>query len=311
MRNILIAIIMAISGLFATPAFCGDKIIARSEKKIPQWLATQPEGYIIVELERETMEEAQQAAISEIARRIITSVALNVSHSSKSSASEIRNGSSLESQELFYTDTEINSAYLPFIKGVALSRAEGIYWEKRERKESKDIYVVYSVLYPFPASELNDMCRNFETLDKKKNDELASLRQNIGLVDSTDAIDEATAALTSLHSYFFDKIRKNEAMDLKKRYLSLYKRISITGNVDRRKKEIVCLTELDGRPVKTSGRVSLKSGCASKLEAIPSSDGRSFKITYSDEDCLDWEENTIEITIKSNGGTFRKTFIIN
>lgn len=311
MKKIIIAVIMLISGIFSFPTFCGDKIISRSEKKIPQWLAEQPEGYIIVELERGTMEEAQQAAISEIARRIISSVALNVSHSSKSSASEIRNGDSLESQEVFSTDTEINSAYLPFIKGVALSRAEGIYWEKRERKDSKNIYVVYSVLYPLPASELNDMCHQFESLDKEKSDQLANLRQNIGLVESTDAIDEATAALTSLQSYFFDKVRKNEAMDLKNRYLSLYKRITITGEVDRLKKEIVCHTELDGRPVKTSGRVSLKSSCASKLEATPSSDGISFKITYSGEDCLDWEDNTIEITIKSNGGTFRKTFNIN
>lgn len=312
MRNAIKTLIVITLLSLLTPAAASgaDKVVERSAKQTPAWLAEQPTGHIIVEIERPTLGEAQAAAEMELARRIISAVATNITHSSKSSASEEITDDSHKYLESFSSSTEMSAANLPFLKGVSLARAKGTYWEKREEKKSKRQYVVFSVLYPLSQSELDDMTIKFEMTDKEKSGELASLRQNLSTVDSSDAIQDAIGRLEALQEYFFDSVRLAEAKALAASYKECYKGLTLSGEFTSGKKELVCRVKLNGRPFKVTARLELKANCASQLGVTHSDDGYSFIITYSDADCLDTEENWIEVGLRLKNARLREKFFL-
>ena len=305
-RVLAIIAVMIIAGSLSADA--AYKIIEKSTKKVPAWLYNQPTGTFLVEIERPALGEAQSAAETEIARRIISAVATNISHSTKHDASEKWSDNAHNYLESFTTSTETNSARLPFLKGISISKAQATYWEKREDKDTKRRSVVLSVLYPLPAAELNEMTAAFEAADNEKSQELKQLGEDIDNVSSSDQINNALLRLKALEEYFFDSVRKSEAKAIAARYKECFKALALEGNIESEKNRIVCQVTLNGHPFRLTAAPELSSNCASHLESSYSADGYSFIITYSDEDCLDTEENWIEVRVRTETGELRKKF---
>lgn len=292
--SILIAFLMLIPAL----AMAQDaKVLERSEKNYPQWLSSPPAGCLLIETQAPNISEAKDMAIEELSRRIIMAVAANVVHSSSTSASTENNDGQITDKEEFRFDTKIAAANIPFIKGISLTEAKGQYWEKCKEKKTERIFYRYALLYPLPDSELEKMRTEFETRDKEKERALVRLRQGIGNVSSVRQIEEAITELGQLQEYFFDDVRRNEATGLAKNYKQLYKGLTLKASKPAGGKFTVVL-QLQGRPFEVTGIPTLKSNCASRLEASPIPDGNGYEITYDDIDCLPEEDNWIEINLR-------------
>lgn len=286
------------------------KVVDKSAKSIPDWVHTQPAGAILVELERPTLGEAQSAAETEIARRIISAVATNIDHSTSYNASERISNNVNDLDENFTINTETYAARIPFLKGISLSQALGTYWEKRQEKASGKQYVSFSVLYPLSERELKEMTDAYEKQDREADEELRTLSAGVSTVDSSEALLNAETRLQYLSEYFIDKRRRDEAAAALAAYKECAKALSLEGEVDGAAGKIYCRVMLHGRPFRLVAQPAVKSDCASRLATSWSQDGCTLTISYSAEDCLPTENNSIELTLKSKLGRLRQTFFI-
>ena len=296
MKKHIIFIIAAFL-LIALPTFADDwKILECSEKKVPQWVGSNPSGSLEVTAEGLTLEECRQQAQRELVRQIVMAVAANVDSRSLHKSSEMFDGDKVNSREEFDASTEITAARLPFIQGVSLSEATATYWVKLEDKKSKRQIYRLSILYPFPEDRLAMMRAEFERTDAEKAGQLKALKAGITDIRSAAQISEADATLASLQEYFFDAVRRKEARELQKQYNALYKSITISGKVVSDGVAEVT-TMLNGHPFISGGRLKVTSDCASAIQATPEADGYTWRITYSTEDCLPLEQNTLQISM--------------
>lgn len=290
------------------PAMGADKVIERSRKKAPDWIGENSSGFITIVVERPSLNEAMREAEVELARRIISAVALNITHSTSAEASDEWTDNTNRYLESFTSKTETAAAKLPFLKGVSLSKATDSFWEKREEKGTKRNYVVYSVRYPLSERELADMTAEFEKTDREKYRELQSLRAGLPDVDSSDRIQDALGRLTALEEYFFDAVRIKETKALAANYRELYKGLTLDGEFQKDARKLTCRVLLKGKPFKVTAMPKLSSNCASQLSATHSADSYSFSVTYSDEDCLANEENWIEVSLRLKDARLVKKF---
>ena len=108
------------------------------QRKVPGWLNTAVEDYLVVSVTAGSLAEGQTKALTEITERIIQSVASNVTVSKKNTLSEVNVNGNIESSDAFTSDIQDKgTANLPFLKGISLSNVEEIYWEKVQDKATK------------------------------------------------------------------------------------------------------------------------------------------------------------------------------
>lgn len=287
-----------------------SKVIDRSAKKAPEWLKTEPEGFIVAEVEASDLSSAKDKAIEEIAKRIVMSVATNVSYSSSSSARiETVDGKTAE-RETFGYDNRIAAANIPFIKGISLTEAQGSYWEQCREKKTDRIFYRYAVLYPFSASQLRDLRTEFEASEREKAATMARLRNELNQVSSSAQIEQAVTELSNLQEYFFDDVRRKEAEGLQKNYKQLYKGLTLKASTPSNGKFSV-VPLLNGQPFETGGVPVLKANCASRLQVTPLSDGKGYEVTYDDIDCLDDEDNWIDVSLRIRDAKISQRVFIN
>ena len=91
---------------------------------------------MIVSASGTTMQEAMQKALNEVTEQIIRAVANNVTVRQTNTMSETVTGSGIESSDVYTYLSSMNSANLPFLKGITLSKAEESYWEKLRDKRT-------------------------------------------------------------------------------------------------------------------------------------------------------------------------------
>lgn len=293
----LILLLAALAVALPTMWGQGSKVLERSSKEKPAWLYEAPKDYILVEVEAPDMSTARDRAMEELARRIVMAVATNVAHSTSSGASMQMVDGNVNESEHFSYDTQMAAANIPFIKGISLTEAKDIYWEKHQQKKTNRIFYNYAVLYPLPASELKKMRDEFEKRDAEKSATLARLKAQLNTVSSTNQIEQAVAQLDELKAYFFDKARRAEAEGLQTSYKKLYKGLTFESTTPSGGAFTITLM-LNGRPFEVTGQPTLKSNCATRLSADPDSEGTGFDITYDDIDCLQDEDNWIEISLR-------------
>lgn len=284
--------------LLAVTVGAQTKVIEKSAKKVPGWLNTAVDGYLVVTVTANSLAEAQTKAQAEITERIIQAVASNVSVSKKNVLSEVNTDGNIESTDAFTQVSKIKSANLPFLKGISLSNVEEIYWEKIQDKATKKESYNYSVKYPFSRLEQRRLIAEFEALDAEKVAQYRALEQKINEIESVDEIKQAVAELNTLSEYFFDDVRLSQVKGLIGRYNQLYDALSVTGTFLEGGK-YQCQVLLDGSPVRVSAKPKVTSNCAGQISVRPS-DGM-FVISYNAEDCLPEEENFLNISLNVGG----------
>ena len=96
------------------------KVLERSTKKTPEWIASATEGYIVAAVQAPTIAEARSLAEQEITSQMILSVARNVSVNRSNVSSEVVVNGEVESSDSYSSSTAIRGANLPFLKGISL-----------------------------------------------------------------------------------------------------------------------------------------------------------------------------------------------
>lgn len=273
-----------------------NKVVERSAKKAPEWLNVANDRALAVTITANTLADAQVKAMAEVTERIILSVASNVSVSQENISSEVVENDNVNSRDEFTRLSKIKSANLPFLKGISPNKISGIYWQRvRDKKTGKEYYE-YSVLYPYSRSEQSKLQAEFEALDREKVARYEALEKKLDNIESVEEIKAAITELDALNSYFTDDVRLQQVNGLKQRYRQLYDALAITSQFEEHGR-YTCRVLLKGAPVKVSAMPTLKSNCASRLSVQPSTDG-TFIITYDDSDCLEDEENFIDVQLR-------------
>lgn len=299
---------MIFAALLVTGIAAQTKVVEKSAKKVPEWLNTAAEGYLVVSVRANSLAEGQTKALTEITERIIQSVASNVTVSKKNVLSEVNVNGSIESSDAFTQVSKIKSANLPFLKGISLSNAEEIYWEKVRDKATGKEHYDYSVKYPFSRSEQRRLIAEFEALDAEKVARYEALEQKIGSIESVDEIGQAITELNTLSGYFFDDVRLSQVEGLTARYKQLYDALSLTGTFLENGK-YQCQVLLDGNPVRVATKPKVTSNCAGQIGVRPA-DGM-FVISYDAEDCLPEEENFLNISLVAGGKRLQHKAFLN
>lgn len=299
---------MIFAALLVTGVAAQTKVVEKSAKKVPEWLNTAAEGYLVVSVRANSLAEGQTKALTEITERIIQSVASNVTVSKKNVLSEVNVNGSIESSDAFTQVSKIKSANLPFLKGISLSNAEEIYWEKVRDKTTGKEHYDYSVKYPFSRSEQRKLIAEFEALDAEKVARYEALEQKIGSIESVDEIGQAITELNTLSGYFFDDVRLSQVEGLTARYKQLYDALSLTGTFLENGK-YQCQVLLDGNPVRVATKPKVTSNCAGQIGVRPA-DGM-FVISYDAEDCLPEEENFLNISLVAGGKRLQHKAFLN
>lgn len=186
------------------------KVMEKSAKKVPGWMNTAVDDYLIVSVTAGSLAEGQSKVLQEITERIIQAVANNVSVSKENVLSEVNTDGNIESSDAFMQVSKMKSANLPFLKGISLSNVEEIYWEKVQDKSTKKEYYNYSVKYPFSKAEQRKLVAEFEALDAEKVAQYKALEQKVHSIESVDEIKQAVLELNTLSEYFFDAVRLSQ-----------------------------------------------------------------------------------------------------
>ncbi len=306
MTRSLISFIIVVAALVGSVCACAEsKVVERSAKKAPAWLSTATDGYLVVAVRAASIAEAQKQAEEEIAGRMIMSVARNVSVSQSNVISETVRDGRIESSDEYKRESAMRGANLPFLKGISLAKADDIYWVKMRDKSTKEEYYDYYVKYPFFRVEQSRLVAEFEEYDAAKDARLAELEAGYATVDSPEGIKTAIADLEGLAAYYFDDVRRTKAVSLMKRYKDLFKSIVMTGEFIG-PGELKLGYSLLGHPFKVYAAPKVTSNCASSIRAIPVSG--EFKVTYDDADCLDDEENYLDVTARIEGVKLSQRF---
>lgn len=275
------------------------KVVERSAKKAPEWVNTANPSALVVTVTANTIADAQVKAMAEVTERIILSVASNVSVSQRNESSEIVEDDNVQSRDEFTRLSKIKSANLPFLKGISSNKTAGIYWQRVQDKKTGKSYYEYSVLYPYSRREQRTLQAEFEALDQEMTAKYEALAQKIDNIESVEDIKAATTELNALKAYFFDDVRLEQVEGLKKRYLQLYDALTLTGKFVKRG-QYSCQVLLKGRPVKVSTLPTVKSNSVTQLNVRPTTDG-TFLVTYDDSECIEDEENTIDVMLRLEG----------
>lgn len=296
MKRILV-VAMALMTL-AGGAVAQTKVIEKSAKKVPAWLSSAAEDYLVVSVNAPSLDEAQNQAINKVTEQIISSVASNVSVSSMNVLYEDNNNGDIETKNKFAHMYKIRSAKLPFIKGISMAKVQDVYWRKMRNKETNEEFYEYAIKYPFSEDERLELVHEFERLDAENTAVYNAMAEKINAIDAVEEIAQCIAQLEPLKDFFFDDVRLNQTKSLIKRYEELYKSLSVNGTF-LEPGTYQCQLLLEGNPVAVAKEPKVTSNCAGKIVVTPSEG--NFLVTYDAVDCLPEEENFLNVMFQVNG----------
>lgn len=292
--------VIAAALLISILAFAGSsdyKIKNSSARNMPKWVNSIEKEYLIVSSTASSIEDAKLSVLESLKQQIAESVASRIVAETQLNRTDIDvNGKYAYAQEL---KTNINSqtAKLPFMSEISLSKASQFYWEERYYKKAGKTEFFYAVKYPFTEFEMKKLVMDFQLHEKKLNNRLSEFENNIVKIASIEDIDKAIVDMNAfLNEFLKADPRYSKVESIINNYRKHYDYIVIDA-YQAKKGEIVATMLLDGKPLSTQQKPVLKSNCASQLK--PSIQGNVLSIKYDDSGCYDEDENYIDIRYRT------------
>jgi hypothetical protein len=293
--------------LFSLQLTAQTKIIDKSSRKKPNWLKEQIEGYLRINVQKTTLQEAQDAAMDRIKEMIAQSVAQNIISDEFSKVSENEENGESEVSKAYFSFTKTHSARLPFIKGITLSKAKDVYWQEVKHKKTKRIYFNYYLLYPYSKLDQDKLIYQFDQLNKEMKTQLIELEEKQYKMNSVSEIGDCIRKVATLKEFFFDKVNRQRLSGLDAAFKEMYGLISITGAF-KSSNEYVCQLMLNGRPIAAERLPRFRANCASKITLHQ--EGTEICVNYSTVDCLAMEENYIDLNFIIAGKKISHRFYV-
>lgn len=271
-----------------------QKVIERSTKKAPDWVMQHPEGFLVAIATGETLQDAQNRVEQELLRKVMSSIAVNVE-------GETRTDSGVEEDkewDNFYSNLSVRAAQLPFVTDITLAKCKDTYWVHTfDKADSKDSFQFF-VLYPFNSSTRQRLIEEYNSYDSKKEASLQKLETELDELQEISAIVAAEGELEGLKEWFPDMQRRKRAEKVLEQYRNVKRSLVLVGEITAKGKCSVRVMKGD-RIFHISGRLEATSNCASKIAVTPDNDG--WIVTFSTEDCLEDEDNTLKVSLRGAG----------
>lgn len=269
------------------------KIVDASDKKIPVWVNASQNDYIITQSIRPDIESARDECLRNVRDQIINSVAQNVITSSSSLMAQKTENGVTEMMDSFKAQSEAQSAKLPFLKGISITKVQESYWEKRIETDNNQISYLYTIKYPFSKDELNGIIAQFEAQDRKMQGTYDQLAKDFAAISSVVEVERAIAELDNLVEYFFDSVRRTSATTLRDSYRAVYRQITIR-EVSNELGEYRFEFLYNNRPIEVSSKPKAVSKTLSEMRVEP--DGKCWCVYYNYDACDPDEMNQATIT---------------
>lgn len=268
-----------------------EKRVESSASRAPKWIGLSDADRFSVSAEGETLDAAQRGCMDEIKQHIVNSIAVNITSTESFSQDALIRDGVTKMLTRYSTDVGTQAADMPYLCGISLSKATGIYWERRFVKQQKRYYYICYVQYPFSEAERRAAIDDFMRIDQQYENRLETLQRNFHTFTDLSYIGEAVNELNTLIEYFFDANRRQSATALQSEYIQARREVAIVPDATAAGVFRYHLA-LHGRSVSTTSSPSLKSDYATDLRVMP--EGEGYVLLYNALG-IDSEENTIRI----------------
>lgn len=301
----LILLAAAMMTLTASAQF---KIVESSDKKAPDWIGDAEKGYLIVSAEGATLDEVKNKCLEQVKLQMLESVANNIEYSTETLVSQITSGEDVQSNIDFKMQGRTSVANLPYISGVSMAKATASYWAKYYDKKTRETRYAYHLKYRFGPAQQQELKDQFQELDDKMAEVLEKYDgKEDENVASVDDIDRIVAELEVAKTYFFDRTRQTRAQQIQNLYKGLYQKIVIEHKMGEGC--FIVYLRLGKTLLNVKGAPKLTASCASQLDAKLQKNG-AYLVTYSTEDCIEDDHNTIEVVFSIKGRKMKKSIEI-
>ena len=279
-----------------------QEVVSRSTDSRPDWVGQIKENYLIASASAYTLEDAQAKCMNIIKVQMLESVAQNIEFSTETTIEQFTHNENVSSDITFRQKGRTSVANLPYISGVSMAKAAGAYWECLRDGTNGKLFYTYNILYPYPDTEYRKLKREFEKLDNAMVESLNKLDKEEATIANIDTLEANMLQLENLENYFFDAIRKADVRRVKEKYRKIYDRLNVESKRTAKCK-FRCWITLDGNVMECSTLPKCKSETASKIKVTI--DEESYVVTFSDEECISDEDNTIDMTFRLKHTTLK------
>lgn len=295
MNKLLVLLLISILPLCSFAQKKGFKLVDKSSDK-PEWVTKgSVKGFIIVQSDKPTLEQAKTDAMQKVRAEIAESVATNVQRTVNSySQKTIENGNSSLNKTLTIESVS-KIANMPAIQGVSITKAD-TYHEIYRNKKTGESYCLLYVKYPFSQFDLVELVSAYESHEKEIDDRIQAFEDGLETLESVDDVDKSIVGLSSLSKELGEgDFRIEKINGLIKRYNHVYECIvvEVVSNIPGR---LVVKLVYDGKSITTSQMPRLSSNCANQFSSRPYGD--NIVIEYNSDYCYSQDDNFIDLRFK-------------
>ena len=227
MNKLLFLLLISILPFCSFAQKKGFKLVEKSSDK-PEWVTQgSVKGFIIVQSDKPTLEQAKTDAMQKVRAEIAESVATNVQRTVNSySQKTIDNGNS-SSNKTLTIESVSKIANMPAIQGVSITKAD-TYHEIYRNKKSGESYCLLYVKYPFSQFDLVELVSAYESHEKEIDDRIQAFEDGLETLESVDDVNKSIMGLSSLSKELGQEDYRIERINgLIKRYNHVYECIVV------------------------------------------------------------------------------------
>ena len=294
-------LVFSMALLFLGTAVAADKVVQSSAKSMPGWIGGMEEGYFIVSAEGETLDDAQEKAMTRVREQIISAIATKVHSETSITIHEINENGNIDSHNEMSRELSVQAADIPYLANVSPSHAEGYYWSKVQRAD-KSTYYVYHIKYPFSNSKLRLLIDDYEKQQKALDAELQKLA-DVNMADYDD-LSDMMMQFENLKKFEsglgHNDGRRSICRSIRQSYekmLSTNLRMEVVSS-DRKATTIALM--YGTKKLKNNKMPKVKSNCLTAIQMHGKGDVVVISYDY-DTGCYDEDQNWLDISLAVSG----------
>jgi len=281
--------------LLAAGLFAADKVVQSSAKRAPKWLGGMEEGYFIASAEGQTLDEAQERAITRIREQIIYAIATNVKSATTINMKQVTDNGDIRLHEEVTGKVSVRAADIPYLANISPSHAEEYYWQKLRRSDKSEYYA-YHVKYPLSNGRLRLLINDYEKQQQLINDTLQAFAStDFATYDDLDEMLQQHRRLKQFaESLPEDDSRQNICRAIRLTYERMITQNLQVEPLSSDKQETKVTLTYGARRISYSIRPKMKSNCLTAMQAKALGD--ATLITYDfHSGCYEDEQNYMDV----------------
>ena len=296
--------------LFIIPlsVFSQYKVLEKSERKKPEWVNGTEKGFIIITGRGKTIDEAKAQVIPEIRKEIVNSIAVYVNSKSEMYTENTNKNNIINTIQKFKNSSSVESADIPFLKGITLNKVDKFYWEKLKDKDTKEISVAYHVKYPFSEAEHKKLLDEFNKRDLRMTKKLNDILADIEKTNNIEKLSSYVKELKYLSDYFIDQRKKRSDLGIIK-IKDMLKSIELVP-LENNPGLLQYTLKIGDKYYTSSKKPKYKnSECVNIISKTSKAHVQSIK--YSHEYCMEDDRNFLTVKYKFGNTKVERKFYFN